>query len=101
MRSGKSSAQFINKAKSKLLKVFGVPVVLTFAIGLMYKGLPKLTASNHRHDYRPNRRANKAEILHGGFKYPHDKVQLAKDCMKLHLKKVNFLQFFEAKFGIF
>ena len=67
----------------------------------MWKGVPKLVRIHPQPDYRPNRKADKAEILHGGFKYPHDKVRLAKVCMKLHLKKVNFLQFFEPKFGIF
>ena len=57
--------------------------------------------SNHRHDYRPNRKADKAEILHGGLGYPHDKVRLAKVCMKLHFKNVNFLQFLQPKCGIF
>ena len=49
----------------------------------------------------PNSKAEKAEILHGGLEYPNDKVRLAKDCLKLHLKKVNFLQFFGLNFGIF
>ena len=75
----------------------GITDFLEFSI----KGLPKLVGSHPLADYRPNRKADKAEILHGGFKYPHDKVRLAKVCMKLHLKKVNFLQFFEPKFGIF
>ena len=52
-------------------------------------------------EHWPNRKADKAEILHGGLEYPHDKVLLTKVCLKLHLKKVIFLQFFEAKYGIF
>ena len=49
----------------------------------------------------PNRKADKAEILHGGFKYPHDKVRLAKDFLKLHLKKVNFLQLLNRNMAFF
>ena len=67
----------------------------------MLKGLSKLVGFAPGAEHWPNRKADKAEILHGGFKYPHDKVRLTKVCMKLHLKKVNFLQFFEPKFGIF
>ena len=65
------------------------------------KGLPKLRRFAPGPENWPNRKAYKAEILHGGLEYPNDKVRLAKDCLKLHLKKVNFLQFFEPKFGIF
>ena len=65
------------------------------------KGLPKLVGFAPGAEHWPNRKAYKAEILHGGLEYPNDKVRLAKDCLKLHLKKVNFLQFFEPKFGIF
>ena len=65
------------------------------------KGLPKLTAFAPGAEHWPNRKADKAEILHGGLEYPHDKVRFTKDCLKLHLKKVNFLQFFKPKFGIF
>ena len=65
------------------------------------KGLPKLVGFAPGAEHWPNRKAYKAEILHGGLEYPHDIVRLAKVCMKLHLKKVNFLQFFKPKFGIF
>ena len=52
-------------------------------------------------EHWPNRKAYKAEILHGGLEYPNDKVLLVTFCLKLHLKKVNFLQFSEPKYGIF
>ena len=65
------------------------------------KGLPKLVGFAPGAEHWPNRKAYKAEILHGGLEYPNDKVLLVTFCLKLHLKKVNFLQFLQPKFGIF
>ena len=65
------------------------------------KGLPKLRRFAPGAENWPNRKADKAEILHGGLKYLHDKVRFTKVCLKLHLKKVKFLQFFEPKCGFF